>query len=123
MQSLQPYGVLVIRLGMAGVLLWFGAQQLMEPENWVGFIPDYATALSGLTPQTLVHLNGSAEIASGVLLALGLFTRPVAFVMSAHLALIALSLGSTAVAVRDWGLAAATLGLVFTGSGVWGLDD
>ena len=120
---MKSYGITIIRLGMAGVLLWFGAQQLLHSENWVGYVPEYVTSLSGLSVQTVVLANGATEIAFGLMLFLGLFTRIVAFLMGVHLALIAFSLGHTAVAVRDWGLAVALFGLLFTGGGALGFDQ
>ncbi len=122
MQSLSPYGLTIIRVGLAGVLLWFGVNQLMEAESWVGYVPEFVPALLGVPGTTLVLANGAIEIACGVLLFLGVFTRIVALVMGIHLVLIAASLGNTAVAVRDWGLAAAFIGLAFTGAGAWSVD-
>ena len=115
-------GLVILRIGMAGVLVWFGAHQLMEPNNWVGFVPDYATSLSGFSALQIVLMNGCAEIVLGLFIFLGLFTRAAAFVMAVHLALIAFSLGNTAVAVRDWGLVAGLLALVFTGPGMYSFE-
>ncbi len=122
MDGLAPYGITIIRVGLAGVLLWFGANQLMDAQSWVGYVPEFVPALLGIPAATLVLTNGAIEIACGILLFLGVFTRVVALVMGIHLVLIAASLGNTAVAVRDWGLAAAFIGLVFTGAGAWSVD-
>lgn len=116
------YGITIIRIGIAGVLLWFGVQQLLHSADWVGYVPTYATSLSGISAQTIVLANGSAEIAFGLMILFGVFTRIAAFLMAVHLALIAFSLGNTPVGIRDWGLAAAAFGLVFTGAGALGLD-
>lgn len=116
--DLTGLGLLVIRVGLSGVLLWFGAQQMLAPQDWVGYIPEELLALTPVGAQTWVLLNGSAEIAFGTLLFLGVFVRAAALVMGIHLALIAYSLGYTAVAVRDWGLAFALLGLALTGGGM-----
>ncbi len=120
---MTSYGLLIIRLGLSGVLLWFGAQQLIDPLSWVGYVPDIATTTLLVDAKTLVLMNGAAEVAFGLLLLLGLFTRISATVMGVHLALIALSLGLTAVGVRDWGLAFGFLGLALTGPGHWSLDN
>ena len=122
MEGMSPYGITIIRFGLSGVLVWFGASQLMDAASWVGYVPEFIPSLLGIPVTTLVLANGSVEIACGILLLLGVFTRVVAFVMGVHLALIAASLGNTAVAVRDWGLAAAFTGLVFTGAGAWSVD-
>ncbi|MBI5456146.1 DoxX family membrane protein [Candidatus Kaiserbacteria bacterium] len=122
MRPSPQWGLLVVRVGLAGVLLWFGAQQLLHAADWVGYVPAYATSLSGLSAVTIVLANGSAEIAFGLLLLLGLFTRISALIMGVHLALIALSLGLNQIGVRDWGLAAALFGLAIAGPGMWSLD-
>jgi len=122
MNTKTKYGITIIRLGMSGVLLWFGAHQVMDFASWAGYVPDWAIALTGLSAETIALANGCVEIACGVLLFLGVFTRPVAFVMALHLAIIALEFGNSETGVRDWGLAAAFLGLLFTGAGALSID-
>ncbi|MEK7628472.1 MAG: DoxX family membrane protein [Patescibacteria group bacterium] len=117
-----PWGLLVIRFGLAGVLLWFGAQQILSPEDWVGYIPEMVTNLVDIPTAIFVLLNGTVEVVSGLLLLLGVFVRTVSVLMGLHLALIALSLGHNAIAVRDWGLAFAFFGLVLTGGGALTLE-
>jgi len=122
MASQTEYGLAIIRCGLSGVLLWFGSQQLIHPQDWVGYVPAEVVQLAPFSAHTIVLMNGAAEIAFGSLILLGIFTRISALFMAVHLAGIAFSLGLTAVAVRDWGLVAALLGLVFTGAGAFGLD-
>ena len=113
-----------MRIGLSGVLLWFGSEQLLHVANWVGYVPDYATALTGLAPEVIVLFNGSLEIAFGLLIFLGLFTRISAFVMGVHLLIIAFELGLfSQIGVRDWGLAAAFFGLAFAGPGLLSVDN
>lgn len=120
---MTPYGLLVIRIGLSGVLFWFGAQQLLDPLSWTGYVPEFAPALSSLSAHTIVLFNGAVEVAFGFALLLGIFTRVSAAVMGIHLALIALSLGLNAAGVRDWGLAFAFFGLALTGPGSLSVDD
>ena len=48
--GLQSFAAPVVRIGIALVIIWFGASQLMgEPAYWAGFVPDYATALTGMS--------------------------------------------------------------------------
>ena len=119
---METYGHAVTRIGLSGVLLWFGVSQVMSPADWTGYLPEMVLSLTGMSGTALVGLNGAIEVACGALLLIGLFTRLVAFVMGVHLMLIAASLGNSAVAIRDWGLAAACLSLVFTGPGAWAFD-
>ncbi len=120
--ALPSFGIFLTRIGMAGVLVWFGWHQFTDAQSWIGYVPDFATSLSGLSATTIVQVNGGAEIVFGAFLLLGMFTRVAALVMGVHLALIAFSLGNSAVAVRDWGLAFALFGLVLTGAGALALD-
>ncbi|TSC86422.1 MAG: hypothetical protein G01um10148_408 [Parcubacteria group bacterium Gr01-1014_8] len=122
MSTQGQWGLTVIRVGLAAVLLWFGREQLLHAADWIGYVPNYAMSLSGLPATTIVLANGSAEIAFGLLLFLGLFTRISAFVMGVHLALIAFSLGLNQIGVRDWGLAAALFGIALAGPGTLSID-
>jgi uncharacterized membrane protein YphA (DoxX/SURF4 family) len=122
MNTMADYGITINRLGMSGLLFWFGAQQLLHAADWTGYVPPEVVALSGISAHTIVLANGSAELACAALLLLGVFTRVVAFVMAVHLAAIAYSLGNTPVGIRDWGLAAAMVSLVFTGAGAFAFD-
>lgn len=106
-------GLHVLRLGLAAVYLWFGFSQIFDSVNWVGWVPTWAVTFSHLPPAMIVLLNGSLEVVLGSLLAIGLLVRPVAFVLSAHLAVITYEIGLSAIGVRDFGLTMATLALAF----------
>ena len=66
--------------------------------------------------------NGIFEIVFGILLIAGLFTRLVSLFLGLHLIGIMLGLGYNDIAVRDFGLALATLSLVFSSAGELSLD-
>ena len=119
---LTPYGISIIRVGMSGVLLWFGAQELLHPIDWMGYVPASVLSISGLREGTFILLNGVSEIALGSFLFLGLYTRVAAFLTALHVSAIAFSLGYNSIAIRDAGLAAALWGLVFTGAGALAFD-
>lgn len=101
---MRNFAPAIVRIGVALVLLWFGWQQLTNPSAWVGLIPSWATDISGLPANTLVTINGTAEIIIGSLLFLGLFTKLVAFISALHLALITYVVGYNGIGVRDFGL-------------------
>lgn len=75
LNSCQPYAIGLLRI-MAGLLyLEHGTQKL------------FSFPLAG--PETLSGMaltSGILELVGGVLITLGLFTRPVAFVLSGHMA-------------------------------------
>ena len=109
----QTLGLSILRLGLAAVYLWFGFSQLFDSVNWVGWVPTWAVELLNIPPAMIVILNGSLEVVLGSLLAVGLFIRPVAFILTVHLALITYEIGVSAIGVRDFGLTMATLALAF----------
>ena len=117
-----PWGLFVLRAGLAGVLLWFGTQQLIASDDWIGYVPDWMASFGAVSPAVIVLVNGSVEIICGLLILLGVFTRLAALLMGLHLIMIAISLGNNATAVRDWGLAFSFLGLALTGGGALSLE-
>lgn len=117
MQSLAP---VVVRLGMSLVFLWFGVHQLLTPEDFMGYLP--ASLLASEYASAFILVNGIFELLAGTLLLLGLFIRPVAFLLSLHLIGIIVSLGYNDIAVRDVGLLLMTISICFGGADSWSLD-
>jgi uncharacterized membrane protein YphA (DoxX/SURF4 family) len=115
MTKSQTIGITVLRTALAFVFLWFGFSQLSNAVQWTGFVPAFATKF--LPAGTLVLMNGLFEVGAGVFLALGIWTRFVAFILGLHLLLISSSLGFSAIGVRDFGLSFATLALALLGGG------
>ncbi len=107
----QEWGITILRFGLAAVFLWFGFSQLLDGLNWVGWVPEWAVNLLHIPPAFIVLLNGAFEVVAGSLLALNIMTRWVALALAAHLALITIEIGATAIGVRDFGLTIATLAL------------
>lgn len=102
-----------MRLGLATLFLWFGFSQLLDGPNWIGWVPTWATSLTGLSPELIVIGNGSFEILSGALLALGFFVRYAAILLGLHLLVLVFDIGLNDIGVRDFGLMAATFALAF----------
>ncbi len=115
MNKSQKIGVTVLRLALAFVFLWFGFSQISNASMWTAFVPEFATKF--MDAGVLVLLNGFFEIIAGGMLAFGIWTRLVALALGLHLILISGSLGLTAIGVRDYGLAFATLALALIGGG------
>ncbi|MEK7609523.1 MAG: DoxX family protein [Patescibacteria group bacterium] len=113
---------IILRIAMSLVFLWFGSQQLIHPSNWLSFVPDSVVSFSHLSATILVHFNGAFEIVFGLALLFGFFTRTSALLLGLHLFNITLSLGLSAIAVRDFGLSMATLAIVFYGMDRFCLD-
>lgn len=109
--SRQTWGLLVLRLGLAAVFLWFGFSQLLNSLEWVALVPAWAVTLLHLPPAMIVLGNGLMEVVLGTLLAMGFFVRLISFVLALHLIPITLDFGLSATGVRDFGLVIAALSL------------
>jgi putative oxidoreductase len=120
-------GLLLLRLVLAAVFIAHGAQKL-----WINGIPATQEGFAGMgvpAPEVVAIVVAVLEVASGLLLAIGLGTRIVAVLlaidMAVALALVHLAAGFFA---ADGGyefvltLAVASLALVFTGPGRLAID-
>jgi len=117
MHSMRDYAIPVLRGGLVVLFLWFGLSQVIDPSGWVAWVPEWPTALTGLSAETIVLLNGLFEMILGVMLLLGIWTRYVALLLALHLFLVAFEVGYNDIGVRDFSLAVATLALA-----LWGDD-
>ncbi|MCR4311975.1 MAG: DoxX family protein [Candidatus Uhrbacteria bacterium] len=115
------YAPTVLRVALSLVFLWFGTQQLMAPEDWIGFLPQWALGFPFDDAETFVMLNGWMEVVFGAMMLIGFATRFSALVLGGHLLGIAVTAGG-AIGVRDFGLAMATLSMVIANPGVHSLD-
>ena len=135
----KKYSITVVRLGLAFVLLWFGINQLINPESFLGYVPQwlYKHDITMLHEHPLqlmhniqvpsVHVvlmsNAIFETIAGLLLLIGFYTRIAAFIAALHLLAIAFSLGYNDIAIRDVGLTLMAASLVFSGAGPLSLDN
>lgn len=133
------FGLALVRLTIGAMFVWVFFENLgkglYKPAGYAGLINDYIEngnapavwktimALAASHASVAAPLQGVTEISLGVLLALGLFTRPVALVAFALL---------TSLWVSEWGTAwiwellvpvLASLALAVGGAGrTWGID-
>jgi uncharacterized membrane protein YphA (DoxX/SURF4 family) len=133
-EKLKKFAPILLRLGVSLVFLWFGINQLLDPESFFGYIPDWIYphdygmvhehSLQGihnlpLTPHVIVMGNGTFETVFGVMLIFGIFTRVSALLLSIHLFLISLGLGYNDLMIRDVGLTIATFAVFLHGPDKW----
>jgi len=118
----KEYGPIVLRYGLVLVFLFFSISQLLNPVPWSGLIPEFITGM-GISAVTMVIINAVAELILLALLASGLFTRIVGFLMGLHLLSIVWILGFTPIGARDFGLAMAAFSVFFNGPDKWCLDN
>lgn len=95
----------ILRYTWVLLFAWFGVKQLIEPSMWIGYLPEWLGYLP-VPAEMFVQLNGWSELVMALLLALGIWQRPVLLLLSLHLFGIALQAGG-AVGVRD-----AALGMI-----------
>ena len=139
----QPYariGLALVRLTIGAMFVWVFFENLgkglYKPSNYASLIQDYidngsapavwksVMALMAGHASMAAPLQGMTEISLGVLLVLGLFTRPVALIAFAFL---------TSLWISEWGTAwiwellvpvLASRALVIGGAGrTWGVDS
>ncbi|MDD5318322.1 MAG: DoxX family membrane protein [Candidatus Pacebacteria bacterium] len=118
---MKSFSHILLRISMSLVFLWFGFQQLASPTDWIGFLPTWTVSLP-ISQIGFVYLNGWFEVVAGLFLLAGFYTRAAALLLGLHLLGIAYTIGYGAIAVRDVGLALATLSVFLYGRDKWSLD-
>ncbi len=111
MLALSP---VVLQIGIGLVVVWFGLQQINDPESWVGYLPSFIKNLP-ISEINFVYLNGYFELIFGSLLMVGFYTRIVSFLLALHMAGIVYSLGYNEISVRDFGIFIALLAIFLHG--------
>jgi len=119
----REYSIVIIRVSLALVILWFGVNQIINPENWFSYIPLGITENLPLSLETIIMLNGIFEIMIGILLLIGFYTRIIALIAALHLLSITIAVGFNEIGVRDFGLTFMAVSLIFSGAGVYSLDN
>lgn len=119
---MRKFAPIILRIGLSLVFLWFGSQQIINTNEWVTFIPNWITSLSGISASFFVYLNGSFEIIFGLFLLTGYFTRVTAFLLAFHMIDIAFVVGYSSIGIRDFGLSVATISVFLYGPDSWSID-
>ena len=130
----KKYSTDILRIAVSIVFLWFGISQIINPESFLGYLPQWlyqqGPGMMGhmkfIQPSSFsyvfIFLNGIFETVFGSLLLAGFYTRISAFLLALHLFGISFSLGYNDISVRDFALALATASLIFSGAGEFSLD-
>jgi putative oxidoreductase len=121
-----PYALALLRLIAAYMFIWHGTAKFFEyPVSMTG-------GNGGVALFSQYGLAGVLEIGGGILFALGLFTRPVAFVLSGFMAFAYFAVhgasGNLLMPLLNNGELAALYSLVFlyfvfSGAGAFALDN
>ena len=110
----KRYAPAIARIGISIVFLIFGIWQIIHPESWFGYLPNFVSNL-GFNLNTVVLLNGFLDTFIGIGLIVGIFVRFFSLIAIVHLIGIILSLGWNDVAVRDIGLLIVLISIFFNG--------
>ena len=117
---IQPVLLSVLRIVTAYLFLLHGTSKFFA----------FPVEMGSGSPEGLMLVAGHLEIVGGILLVLGLFTRPAAFVLSGQMAVayfMAHASGNALFPIVNGGESAVLFCFVFfyiaaTGGGVWSLD-
>ncbi|HEV7333768.1 MAG TPA: DoxX family protein [Flavisolibacter sp.] len=125
--SAEPYlqhaGLALVRM-ITGVLMIYHGMELFDAEK----IRGYGQWLSDLTfpaPVLMAYLGKGAELAGGILLVLGLFTRPAALLIAVTMLTVCFLMGSGKIFTDDqhpFLFVLLAVLFIFTGPGQWSLD-
>ncbi|MDP3997324.1 MAG: hypothetical protein Q8P73_02385 [bacterium] len=101
----------LLRLGLGLVFLWVGIDIFRHPDRWVGYVP--ASLPFGFTRVAGLQLTGLFDAVIGLLFITDNWPRITAWLAMVHLAGILITQGINPVIVRDVGLFAMALALLF----------
>lgn len=121
-EQLSDIAVLVLRIGLGAVFLYFGINTLIHLQASAEVI----TALGiSINPVFLIILYSILKVVIGAFFIIGLFTRITGFVATVMLAVtMILFWGKLQIFVpRDMGIIAAAIFLIINGGGRIGLDS
>jgi len=118
----KDYSAPILRIGVSIVFLWFGFNQVFDPNYFISYLPAFVYQLP-FSVISFVMFNGILELILGGLLIAGMYTRVVAFLLGLHLLAITISLGYNEIAVRDLGLTIATFAVMLNGKDKWSLKN
>lgn len=122
LNAMQPLGLLLLRAALAIIFIYHGYPKLAHPAGGQAFYIQH-----GL-PGYFLYISGVLELFGGVLLAIGLFTRAAALLVTIELGMMLWKThaGGNYYAVGSYelplALAAASFALATTGAGTASID-
>lgn len=92
----------VLGIGLGFTFLYAGVSSLIDPTAWIGYLPNWTSALA--PAETLILIHGVFQTVVGLALVLNFALRATAAIAAADLAAIILFYGIDLVTFRDVGL-------------------
>lgn len=103
----------VLRVGTAITFLWIAVLILKEPETWGSFLQPWAAGLLPIPIREAMIGTAILDFVIGFFLLIDVYTFFFSVLGLFHLITVLIVVGIDAITVRDIGLAAGTLALVF----------
>ena len=109
---MKPSSYHILRVGMAITFIWVGVLILKDPAAWGGLISVWAEKLLPGPIEQVMLSTAILDIVIGAMLLLDFWVWIAGFLVSAHLAVVLVTTGITAITVRDIGLLTGGLALM-----------
>ena len=107
--------VVIRRVGLSLVFIFFGISQLADPEMFLGYWPPWIPITDDAVLVLLTRLHGASEVLFGVLLGVGFFTRISAAFLGLQMVPILISSWHEPMTLaRDFGIMVATLSIALS---------
>lgn len=120
MKLTRDHGLLIARIAMAIVFIWFGIGKFQD-DIWAETMRQHPMMHRVPVPiDTQIYLAGVTEIAIGVFLLAGVYIRAAAVIGALELVFIFFFMGIYE--VRDLGLIGALVMLAIEGTGIYGVQ-
>ncbi len=124
-ENISALSALAIRIGIAFGFLWAGFGKVTNPE----MVSQMLQQMAGLDPSMATNMTlmiGSAELLSGILILIGLLTRPAAIfqiiILIGSMVMFGFDFTAGPAIWKDPALLGVAIMLLLSGSGKFGLD-
>jgi uncharacterized membrane protein YphA (DoxX/SURF4 family) len=124
-ENLTSIGILFLRIGIAFGFFWASSGKISDPAGFGGML-NTMVGIDPLMATNMALMIGVFELLSGILVLIGLITRPAAIfqvaILIGALAMFGLDLSQGPGIWKDPALIGITLMLILSGSGKFGMD-
>ncbi len=101
---------LVLRVGIGATLIWAAYRSILNPTDWIGFVPDWV--ITFLPKEVFLTAHGFFELGVGALLIAGVWPRFISTLAFLDLSSILIFYGVDDITFRDVGLTLAAVVLL-----------
>lgn len=109
----QKFGLWALRLGLSATYLYSGTDLILNPKNWIGYLPDWFKGLLPVAPELYLKGQGIVELLFVLSFLTGFKTKWAALLSSLEILGILLFYGIDGGSFRDMAIFGAALALFF----------